>query len=141
MTVLVYLNDVSNGGETIFPLAGASASLKSAANDLVSNGIHHTHDQPTNKRLEAALKLVNAQAERAARDECGLKVAPKRGAACVFYTMGPSGAVDPNSFHYGSSITKACAGKWTLQFFKELPTEFRSQAGRARYAKQVHPLA
>jgi prolyl 4-hydroxylase len=141
VTVLVYLNDVAKGGETVFPLAGASASLRSAAEQLAENGIHHTFDSAPDKRLGAALKLVNAQAERAAKGECGLKVKPQRGAACVFYTMGPSGAVDPNSFHFGSSIVAPCAGKWTLQFFKELPVEFRSQAGRAKYARQCHPLA
>ena len=141
MTVLVYLNDVHDGGETVFPLAGATASFQSAAKELAAAGVHHSNDKVTEPRLQAATKLLGMQAERAAKGEGGLKVAPTRGAACVFYTMGANGDVDANSFHFGASVVAPCAGKWTLQFFKELPVASRSTSGRAKFAKKYHPLA
>ena len=70
-----------------------------------------------------------------------IPAAPARGSACVFYTMGSDGDVDPSSFHFGASVVNPCAGKWTLQFFKELPAASRSPAGRVAYARKIHPLA
>ena len=144
-TVLVYLNDVhdTDGGETVFPVANASAGIQSAAGELAKAGVHHTFDKCDDKpRLAAATKIVNAQAEKVAKGDGGIKVAPQRGAACVFYTMGPSGAIDGASFHFGASVMAPCAGKWTLQFFKEIPTQYRgSVSSRATYAQKVHPLA
>ena len=55
--------------------------------------------------------------------------------------MGSDGAVDGSSFHYGASVVALGAGKWTLQFFKELPVQARSASGRVAYAKKYHPRA
>ena len=139
--VLVYLNDVHDGGETVFPLANGSSSMKAAATELAAAGVHHSKDQTSEPRLQAAAKLLDTQAERAAKGEGGLKVVPTRGAACVFYTLGASGDVDASSFHFGASVVAPCAGKWTIQFFKELPASARSPAARKEYARRYHPLA
>jgi hypothetical protein len=104
----------------------------------VPAGKHHTLDSTDDKK--AAMNLINTMAERAAEGACGLKVRPSRGSACVFYSMAPNGSVDSNSYHFGASITAPCAGKWTLQFFKELPLAARSPAGRKAYAAEYHPL-
>lgn len=143
VTVLVYLNDVAgeHGGETCFPLAGASDAERAPARELAVAGSHHTHDRPKEPRLKAALGVMNALAERGARGEGGIRVSPRRGSACVFYSIDRRGAVDADSFHFGASLTAPSAGKWTLQFFKELPLDARSAAGRKAYAARAHPLA
>jgi hypothetical protein len=139
--VLVYLNNVHDGGETVFPLANGSSSMKTAAAELAAAGVHHSKDRISEPRLQAAAKLLDMQAERAAKGEGGLKVSPTRGAACVFYTLGQEGGIDASSFHFGASVVAPCAGKWTIQFFKELPASARSPAARKEYAKRYHPLA
>ena len=73
---------------------------------------------------------------------CKVCVAPRRGTACCFYTLEPSAAVDPRSFHFGASLLEAGAGKWTLQFFKQLPVAARaSERARRAFIEERHPLA
>lgn len=139
VTVLIYLNDVHHGGETVFPLAGCSPALLGAATDLAEAGMHHTQDAPKSNRLKVCAGLVDRHAEDAAAGKCGAKVAPRKGTACVFYGINPAGAVEPASFHFGATLTKPCAGKWTIQYFKELPAEVRHPAGREGFAGVAHP--
>ena len=101
VTVLVYLNDVTEGGETVFPLANAHESLKSAAHELAVAGLHHTQDKPENERHENIMKILNQAGEDAAEGKAGAKVHPSRGTACVFYSMLPTGEVDSSSYHFG----------------------------------------
>lgn len=142
VTVLVYLNDVEHGGETVFPLAGSEtdAKLLEAARVAAESGKHHTHDQADDDNVRSALRAINEQGERAAAGKGGRRVTPQKGTAVVFYSMGAEGAVDPATFHFGASITAPGPGKWTMQFFKELPRDVRMPAARAAYARAVHPL-
>ncbi len=130
-----------------------------AARALLAAGCHHTRDTVIVKGagkpvgdpglLAAAetLERVSEASMRADEGEGGeggggVCVAPRRGTACCFYTLEPSAAVDPRSFHFGASLLEAGAGKWTLQFFKQLPVAARaSERARRAFIEERHPLA
>ncbi|CAE8686293.1 unnamed protein product [Polarella glacialis] len=116
----------------------------------------HTHTSHSAVSAEAAAELV----ERASSGGCGLRVAPRRGSALVFFTLlgeqassvsrkgqDPSAvggaqektpapiAVDPMSWHGGSAV-QGSLGKWTLQIFKEVPLQHR-EAGSVAEARYI----
>ncbi|XP_052724618.1 probable prolyl 4-hydroxylase 3 [Vigna angularis] len=75
-TVLMYLSDVEEGGETVFPTAIANFSSVPWWNDL----------------SQCARK--------------GLSVKPKRGDALLFWSMRPDASLDPSSLHGGCPVIK-----------------------------------
>ncbi|KAF5738103.1 hypothetical protein HS088_TW13G00998 [Tripterygium wilfordii] len=84
-TVLMYLSDVEEGGETVFPAAIGNFSTLSYWNELSECG----------KR--------------------GLSVKPKMGDALLFWSMKPDGTLDPSSLHGGCPLingNKWSATKW-----------------------------
>ncbi|KAH7365546.1 hypothetical protein KP509_18G034000 [Ceratopteris richardii] len=84
-TMLMYLSDVEEGGETVFPSANMSTSLIAKQNDLSECG------------------------------QTGLAVKPKRGDALAFWSMKPDASLDPTSLHGGCPVIKGnkwSATKW-----------------------------
>lgn len=75
-TVLMYLSDVEEGGETIFPAAEGNISSVPWWNELSECG----------KR--------------------GLAVKPQMGDALLFWSMHPDGTLDPSSVHGGCPVIK-----------------------------------
>ncbi|KAI3745773.1 hypothetical protein L6452_08180 [Arctium lappa] len=75
-TVLMYLSDVEEGGETVFPAAQGNFSSKPEWNNL----------------SECAKK--------------GIHVKPKMGDALLFWSMRPDATLDPSSLHGGCPNTK-----------------------------------
>ncbi|BAT77655.1 hypothetical protein LR48_Vigan09g034900 [Vigna angularis] len=75
-TVLMYLSDVEEGGETVFPAATTNFSSVPWWNDL----------------SQCARK--------------GLSVKPKRGDALLFWSMRPDASLDPSSLHGGCPVIK-----------------------------------
>ncbi|XP_057503530.1 probable prolyl 4-hydroxylase 3 [Actinidia eriantha] len=75
-TVLMYLSDVEEGGETIFPAATGNFSSMPGWNELSECG----------KR--------------------GLAVKPKMGDALLFWSMRPDATLDPSSLHGGCPVIK-----------------------------------
>ncbi|KAA8537476.1 hypothetical protein F0562_027084 [Nyssa sinensis] len=75
-TVLMYLSDVEEGGETIFPAATANFSLVPWWNELSECG------------------------------KKGLAVKPKMGDALLFWSMRPDATLDPSSLHGGCPVIK-----------------------------------
>ncbi|RWR92379.1 putative prolyl 4-hydroxylase 3 isoform X2 [Cinnamomum micranthum f. kanehirae] len=75
-TVLMYLSDVEEGGETVFPSANANYSSVPWWNEL----------------SECAKK--------------GLSVKPKMGDALLFWSMRPDASLDPSSLHGGCPVIK-----------------------------------
>ncbi|KAJ3672244.1 hypothetical protein LUZ60_006965 [Juncus effusus] len=84
-TVLMYLSDVEEGGETIFPNAKINSSSLSWHDDLSECGKN------------------------------GLGVRPKAGDALLFYSMKPDATLDPLSLHGGCPVirgNKWSSTKW-----------------------------
>ncbi|KAL3736613.1 hypothetical protein ACJRO7_025542 [Eucalyptus globulus] len=84
-TMLMYLSDVEEGGETVFPAAKANFSAVPWWNELSECG------------------------------KQGLSVKPKMGNAVLFWSMKPDGTLDPTSLHGACPVikgTKWSAPKW-----------------------------
>eukprot|EP00411_Alexandrium_monilatum_P076530 CAMPEP_0175490716 /NCGR_PEP_ID=MMETSP0096-20121207/1399_1 /TAXON_ID=311494 /ORGANISM="Alexandrium monilatum, Strain CCMP3105" /LENGTH=464 /DNA_ID=CAMNT_0016792635 /DNA_START=1 /DNA_END=1392 /DNA_ORIENTATION=+ len=137
-SVIVYLNSCA-GGRTVFPCAGDERS-QVLGNELTAAG--HTHT--SHRRVhEAGSGLCAAElVERAEAAPGALRIAPRRGAAVLFFTLlgeeGDAGladgppARDPWSWHGGAAV-QGRLGKWTLQIFKEVPLEHRGGPREAAY--------
>eukprot|EP00597_Dinobryon_sp_UTEXLB2267_P009528 CAMPEP_0170082868 /NCGR_PEP_ID=MMETSP0019_2-20121128/18325_1 /TAXON_ID=98059 /ORGANISM="Dinobryon sp., Strain UTEXLB2267" /LENGTH=411 /DNA_ID=CAMNT_0010297907 /DNA_START=124 /DNA_END=1356 /DNA_ORIENTATION=- len=90
VTALLYLNDVSNGGETWFPFA--------AANRDSTEGIVSTEDAISRSLLEFNSK-------KAHNTLSGLKVAPRQGRMALFFNHNISGDLDPLAVHAGLPLS------------------------------------
>lgn len=75
-TVLMYLSDVEEGGETVFPAASGNFSATPGWN------------------------------EKSACAKRGLSVKPKMGDALLFWSMRPDATLDPSSLHGGCPVIK-----------------------------------
>ncbi|GAV62198.1 2OG-FeII_Oxy domain-containing protein [Cephalotus follicularis] len=75
-TVLMYLSDVEEGGETVFPAAKGNISAVPWWNELSECG------------------------------KKGLSVKPKMGDALLFWSMNPDASLDPSSLHGGCPVIK-----------------------------------
>nr|ACU24023.1 unknown [Glycine max] len=75
-TVLMYLTDVEEGGETVFPAAKGNFSFVPWWNELFECG------------------------------KKGLSIKPKRGDALLFWSMKPDASLDPSSLHGGCPVIK-----------------------------------
>ncbi|CAN8257757.1 unnamed protein product [Cochlearia groenlandica] len=75
-TVLMYLSDVDNGGETVFPAAKGNISAVPWWNELSECGKE------------------------------GLSVLPKKRDALLFWNMRPDASLDPSSLHGGCPVVK-----------------------------------
>jgi prolyl 4-hydroxylase len=83
-TMLMYLTDVEEGGETVFP---ASTEKPAAA-------------------VNGAPGAAGSPCARA-----GVAVAPRAGDALLFYSLTPDGRVDPKSLHGGCPVLRG--DKWS----------------------------
>jgi hypothetical protein len=126
-TVIIYLNDVpeGQGGETRFPLADAEddSPLVAAATTAASSGFTAMRSD-----VDGAPREWGWLQDASEDPSRGVHVRPRRGAACVFWTMyEDSSIVDPRTWHNGARVAAGGGGKWIVQKFKELPAVRRKK--------------
>ena len=104
-TMIYYLNDCDEGGETLFPYVNTNSSGRP----------HYEYDAQA--AIEEAQAIYNDACDR---DDTGvLKVKPKKGSAVLFYSLLPSGQLDHLSVH-SSCPVKGKSTKWiSQQWIKE----------------------
>ncbi|CAJ1367602.1 unnamed protein product [Effrenium voratum] len=116
-SVIIYLNDVEQGGRTVFPCT--DLRCRELGCQLARAG--HTHTSHSSASGKAA-DLVRLAGEE------GLRISPRAGAALWFFSLGDAGEVDGSSWHGGAAVG-GHLGKWTLQIFKEVPLPQRTDLG------------
>lgn len=116
--MIIYLNDVPEGGETIFPLVLKNASARHGRSlpefiDARSGGA-----AAMPKSLEHDPQMLGMMRYQDCVDPARsrfLTVKPRKGAAVLFYTQRPkAGHLDVFSLH-GSCPTKGGHEKWIAQ--------------------------
>lgn len=151
VTALCYLNSVSTlrGGATCFPAAGEqNRAIRNIATSLLRNGVYHTDAalrQDYDEALfDSACKVVAAASalcgdEKApapvAKFNPGIRIQPRTGAVCLFWSLDDDGDLDARTFHGGCRVLTESVdnrrfwhqGKWTLQSFKQVPVTLRAE--------------
>ena len=102
-TIIMYLNEVSDGGETRFPLVGAEehSELRAAARLIAGLGV--TAFSPSAAVASPPLASRQTLLDAAEAEGVGLRVRPKKGTAAVFWTQTEQG-LDPYSWHCGARL-------------------------------------
>ncbi|CAE7662568.1 MSBP2 [Symbiodinium pilosum] len=156
---IIYLSSLGpglRGGETVFPVAldpqkegppsEAEERMIEAAGELLDVSLDHTDKVLDETRLDI---VDAARIKQAARDllfhadhgSTGLRVTPSQGSACLFWTRQDDGEIDRFSWHGGAPVVPDAdtaqrlkpemqGWKWTLQKFKEVPVDVRSNASK-----------
>lgn len=114
-TVLVYLSDGFEGGETIFPRVSLTGwgSLPPLPKMIAAGG----HEMLM-KQLNNLEKYCDPQATRV------LRVRPRQGDALLFFSAQPDGSPDPDSIHGACPPTGG--DKWVIQQWFNLDGGFPS---------------
>ena len=124
-TALTYLNDVKNGGSTVFPLC------EEIQRRLAAQDIFHTDaalDQSHSEALfDDGCDVVQTASSLVDQGRGRLRFQPSRGAMVLFWSLADTGKIDPLTYHGGARVLPCDhrdfwdQGKWTLQCFKQLP--------------------
>mmetsp|Transcript_38528 Transcript_38528/g.98371 ORF Transcript_38528/g.98371 Transcript_38528/m.98371 type:complete len:698 (-) Transcript_38528:73-2166(-) len=97
-TLIIYLNDVGGGGDTLFPVGRGDCSAQ------------WNTDPKTGEKIYGA-SLCCSTPEKDAPET--VRVNPKQGRAVLFFSHKPDGSVDSKSKHIGCPIT--AGEKWIAQ--------------------------
>lgn len=135
-TVLLYLNDVEEGGETHFPAASdvkdawqfdsadeAALAFMSPQHHEGAQGYRWAAERQTSDSV-ASKRTATAAAAAAARDG-GIRVTPRKGDAILFYNYDEQGVLDPRAVHSALPVTRGT--KWVAnQWVSLTPVEVRA---------------
>ena len=154
VTVIAYLNDVEEGGETIWPCAGAVGERRAAQHctkafdagtrwfdgqQTVVRGVmgqQRAHTAAHASLTELLALTHDGCVDNAAWNASNTTTRPPRsgfvkarahkGDAVVFWHNTLNGTPDALAWHTGCRVRQGV--KWTLQKFKELPLEYRGSS-------------
>lgn len=135
-TLLAYLTDVEEGGETIFPCvcSRSSASCRkaqAACKFLYEHGVFNVHEKGHNtpfreagqlrEKLRKAAKLLVSRSNALCLGESseGLKVQARTGRAILFFSNSVRGLADPRVWHGSCRVVKG--QKMAMQRFLYAP--------------------
>jgi len=111
-TILFYMTDVEEGGETVFPKAPpAHRPTGPDAMMPMSEALKDVRD----RNLTYLFQRGTWQEKMVAECQHRLAVTPKKGDAILFYSQLPDGTIDKNSLHGGCPVlsgTKWAANLW-----------------------------
>lgn len=146
-TVIVYLNNVTLGGGTVWPctaLLPDGSSPRKACSEAFTWGARWFDGESTTVRgyprkwtsptevqdqlgevLLAADEACSTDGDFQGWANPALLTTATAGAAVVFFHEHPNGSPDPFAWHAGCAPLSN--HKWTMQKFKEMPREFRRQ--------------
>ena len=104
-TVFLYINNVKEGGQTVFPSLETSYCKREGAN-CTRPGEMEFVDLETGVSDDAELQKNNRTWEARMIDQCYSRraVHPTKGAAVIFYSQTPNGTLDPHSLHGGCPV-------------------------------------
>ena len=133
-TAILYLTTTTDGsGATIFPCANGNLPAIEAATSLLESGVYHTDHALTDDSLRDRGKALLGETNNIR----SLFVQPAEGKLCVFFTCNEDGQCDPSSWHGAGTVSsQSSISKWTLQCFKEIPSDARgTEERRADFVK------
>ena len=119
MTSLIYLTEVADGGETVFPGLTADpnaaepdavAGVRGALEDAFHAGERILFAPPDRGCFNASL-FAKCEAQCRA-GSAALSIRPRRGSSVFFASAGPDGVPDPAMWHGGCEV-RSTGGKWT----------------------------
>ena len=114
LTILIYLSDVREGGETIFPFAIAAQA--DGKHELLSSEPPLPPPVDLNNLRKSGIKPMAPYCARARNGTADfVTVRPRKGAAVVFYSMSPGLQIDERAWHGACPVISRDDEKWVAQ--------------------------
>jgi len=106
VTIFLYLNDVAEGGQTVFPSSSTlpDAILNELSPDAAKFLSSHKNKEEMLPKMEELFKPGSWQEIMTKECYSALSVRPKMGSAVLFYSMTPNWKLDPMSLHGGCPV-------------------------------------